>query len=107
MLNDDKPLRRWAARERATAMMWYYDDNNHWGWGGWLMMVSMILFWALIVIGGIAAARYFAGPRGADARENRAEDTLAQRFAHGEIDEDEYRRRLAILREHHPVPPGR
>nr|WP_076971309.1 SHOCT domain-containing protein [Streptomyces sparsogenes] len=30
----------------------------------------------------------------------RAEDLLAERFARGEIDEDEYKRRLALLREH-------
>ena len=31
---------------------------------------------------------------------NRAEDLLAERFARGEIDEDEFRRRMALLREH-------
>ncbi|MGW4033270.1 SHOCT domain-containing protein [Streptomyces sp. NPDC004838] len=30
----------------------------------------------------------------------RAEDLLAERFARGEIDDDEYKRRLALLREH-------
>ncbi|MEU6808130.1 SHOCT domain-containing protein [Streptomyces sp. NPDC046831] len=30
----------------------------------------------------------------------RAENLLAERFARGEIDDDEYRRRLALLREH-------
>ncbi len=29
-----------------------------------------------------------------------AEDLLAERFARGEIDEDEYLRRAALLREH-------
>ncbi|MEV7960483.1 SHOCT domain-containing protein, partial [Streptomyces sp. NPDC088141] len=29
----------------------------------------------------------------------RAEDLLAERFARGEIDEDEYERRLTVLRE--------
>jgi len=28
------------------------------------------------------------------------EDTLAQRFARGEIEEEEYRRRITLLREH-------
>jgi putative membrane protein len=30
----------------------------------------------------------------------RAEDRLADRFARGEIDEDEFRRRMTLLREH-------
>ncbi|MFJ5901901.1 SHOCT domain-containing protein [Streptomyces sp. NPDC093064] len=30
----------------------------------------------------------------------RAEDLLAERFARGEIDDEEYKRRLALLREH-------
>jgi hypothetical protein len=32
--------------------------------------------------------------------QNRADDALAERFARGEIDENEYRQRLAALREH-------
>jgi len=46
-----------------------------------------------------------AGPRGTAASpsgsgETRAEGVLDQRFARGEIDENEYRQRLSLLREY-------
>jgi putative membrane protein len=34
----------------------------------------------------------------------RAEDVLAERFARDEIDEDEFRRRITLLREHRWSP---
>jgi len=46
-----------------------------------------------VVISGAGTTRPAPGP-------NRAEDLLAERFARGEIDEDEFRRRMALLREH-------
>ncbi|MCF3130812.1 SHOCT domain-containing protein [Streptomyces olivochromogenes] len=76
------------------------------------MAVFMVLFWALIIAGVIALVRYLAGPRhhqdsgphplNGEPRwgSRRAEDVLAERFARGEIDDDEYVRRLALLREH-------
>ncbi|MFD8544468.1 SHOCT domain-containing protein [Streptomyces sp. NPDC059649] len=90
-------------------MMWY---GGGWGWGGWfLMAVVMVLFWALIIAGVVMLVRYFSGghrgqPGGPSPSHDawggsrRAEDLLAERFARGEIDEDEYRRRITLLREH-------
>ncbi|WP_316742032.1 SHOCT domain-containing protein [Streptomyces sp. MK7] len=91
-------------------MMWY---DGGWGWGGWIVMtLFMVLFWAVLIVGLIALVRYLAGtrhhqqpgsppPSGWGGGQNRgAENLLAERFARGEIDEDEYRRRLALLREH-------
>ncbi|WP_112468804.1 SHOCT domain-containing protein [Streptomyces triticisoli] len=92
-------------------MMWY---DGGWGWGGWFVMaVFMVVFWALVIAGIVALVRYLTGtPRhqrsgspsatGEPGRESRrAEDLLAERFARGEIDDDEYKRRLTLLREHH------
>ncbi|MFJ9566160.1 SHOCT domain-containing protein [Streptomyces fuscichromogenes] len=88
-------------------MMWY--DG---GGGGWFVMtVFMVLFWALVIAGAIALVRYFATTRQSRPQgppspaepglgDRTAQDLLAARFARGEIDEDEYRRRLAVLREH-------
>ncbi|MFJ8199829.1 SHOCT domain-containing protein [Streptomyces sp. NPDC096152] len=93
-------------------MMWY---DGGWGWGGWFIMAAfMVLFWALVIAGIVALARYFGGCRhqqsgpptqsGAPGEQGwgnrRAEDLLAERFARGEIDEEEYKRRLTLLREH-------
>ena len=82
-------------------MMWYGGDG--WGWGGWLLMtVLMVLFWAVVITAVVVAVRYLAGPRQAapGSRPSRAEDLLAERFARGEIDDEEFRRRQALLREH-------
>ncbi|MER5360527.1 hypothetical protein [Streptomyces sp. NPDC002785] len=88
-------------------MMWY---NGGWGWSGWLLMtVIMVVFWSLLIVGVVALTRYLTntrrsyqpGPPPGEAAwgSRRAEDLLAERFARGEIDEDEYKRRLALLRE--------
>jgi putative membrane protein len=88
----------------STMMMWY--GGNGWGWGGWILMtVGMVLFWALLITAVVLAVRYLTGPRGSAAGppgswQPRAEDLLAERFARGEIDDDEYRQRLALLRQH-------
>lgn len=92
-------------------MMWY---DGGWGWGGWFVTaVFMVVFWALVIAGFIALVRYLTGTphhrrsgpppaTGEPGRESRrAEDLLAERFARGEIDGDEYKRRLTLLREHH------
>ncbi|MEU2555356.1 SHOCT domain-containing protein [Streptomyces sp. NPDC014684] len=91
-------------------MMWY---DGGWGWGGWFVMtVSMVLFWAVLIAGLIALVRHLAGtrrhqqpgppppPGGGGWQGWGAENVLAERFARGEIDEEEYKRRLALLREH-------
>ena len=82
-------------------MMWGYG----WGWGYWLGMgVMMVLFWGLVIAGIVALVRYVGGPR--DTRrltsasgQDRPEQVLAERFARGEIDEDEYKRRSGLLRD--------
>jgi putative membrane protein len=86
-------------------MMWYSADG--WGWLGWILMtVGMVAFWALVITAIVLVIRYVTTSRGPAASpasipgQVRAEDVLAQRFARGEIDENEYRQRLASLREH-------
>jgi putative membrane protein len=75
-----------------------------WGWGWLGMGVTMILFWALVIAGIIALVRYLGGPRGT-TRSTSAngqagpEELLAERFARGEIDQDEYQRRRELLRQ--------
>ncbi len=82
--------------------------GHSWGWGGWLAMsIVMVLFWAAIIIAIVVAIRYLSTPHrptastpAAGQARSAAENTLAERFARGEIDEEEYRRRVSILREH-------
>ena len=84
-------------------MMWYSGDG--WGWAGWaLMTVGMVAFWALVITAVVLAVRYLTGTRGTPASPSgsgrtRAEDLLAERFARGEIDDNEYRQRLSALRD--------
>ena len=79
-------------------MMWYGDGMS--GWGFALVMGSTLVFWAAVIAGGVALFRYLnRGPGPTGFRESRptAEQLLAERFARGEIDEEEYRRRLDTL----------
>jgi len=80
--------------------------GHGWGWGGWLLMCMVVLLlWAALITSLVLAIRYLGASnrppeRGAAIAPPSPEDTLAQRYAHGEIDDEEYRRRIALLREH-------
>lgn len=72
--------------------------------GGWpLMTITMVLFWVLVIGAAVAGVRYvlarhcqaWFGP----ALSRSAQDVLAKRFVCDEIDEQDYRRRLAVLRD--------
>lgn len=74
--------------------MWGWHGN--WGWGSWLVMsLFMLIFWGLVIWGVVTLVRSTETPRESSADPERI---LAERFARGEIDEDEYRRRLDALR---------
>ena len=83
--------------------MMYGYGNPAGGWGYALVAVSMILFWGAVIYGILALVRYtrrdgLQGPETAGPPAPGPERLLAERFAHGEIDEDEYRQRLTTLR---------
>jgi len=94
--------------EGDTPMMYGGDGwmwNDGWGWGGWILMtLVMVVFWSLVITAIVLAIRYLTGgshPNQASPSSARAaEDVLAERFARGEIDDDEYRQRMTTLREH-------
>lgn len=81
-------------------MMWGNNGMN--GWGFALMSVSTALFWLLVIAGIVLLVRYVGDhrPQAPDQspRPVDAERILAERFARGEINDDEYRRRLEVLR---------
>ncbi|CAN3132032.1 MULTISPECIES: hypothetical protein [Mycobacteriaceae] len=76
-----------------------------WGWSGWILMSAvMVLFSAALITAVVLTVRYLAGSdternRADSAASFRSEDALAQRFAQGDIDADEFRRRMTLLRE--------
>lgn len=82
------------------------DWNDGWGAGGWfamsVMMVMMVAFWggliALVVWGVRSATPRHEGANGPPVAPARsADEVLAERFARGEIDEEEFTRRRELL----------
>ena len=76
-----------------------YGDGGI-GWGGWFaMVVMMVVFWGAIAWVIVTLIRHNGpssspvAPTGPDAKQ-----ILDERFARGEIDEDEYQRRRDVLR---------
>ncbi|MDA3625178.1 SHOCT domain-containing protein [Saccharopolyspora oryzae] len=72
------------------------------GWALWGLMsiIGMVLFWVLLIVAIVALVRYLQRTARSESGSTRAEEVLAERFARGEIDEEEYRRRLETLVEH-------
>lgn len=85
-------------------MMWDRGDWGSWGAGGWLAMsLMMLVFWGLLALLAVWLVRTLRDrpPRaGGDELHSptaRADEVLAERFARGEIDADEYTRRREVL----------
>ena len=83
------------------------------GWGGWIggtvMMLMMLVFWGGLIALVVFLARGFGTRqsqgehqrREPDLRAPDAREILAERFARGEISEDEFKQRRRVL-EHTP-----
>jgi putative membrane protein len=73
--------------------------GNGMGWAGMFVMVlGYLVFWGLVIAGIVMLVRNLgdSGRPAASAGQS-PQQLLAERYARGEIDEDEYRRRLQIL----------
>jgi len=89
---------------------------GYWGHGpGWWFLL-IPLFWIALfaVLFAVFGRRWRRsamqggyGPHGHVDPGRQAEATLAERYAQGDIDEVEYRKRLEVLRANRSVPPGR
>lgn len=80
-------------------MFWYGDGMNGWAW--FAMSAGMVLFWGLLITVVVMLFRTLdrAADRPSEFRPaTPAEQILGERLARGEIDDEEYRRRLATLR---------
>ena len=66
-------------------------DMMGWGGGwGWFGMVHVVLWWVLIVLGIVLAAKWLFGSDGPDAKGDRALVILRERYARGDIDKAEF-----------------
>jgi putative membrane protein len=105
-------------------MFWYGPHLGSWAWA---LGLGSLVFWALVAVAIIALVRSFARsgqgpnpphqgyasgtgshgqPAPAPGHAAAPEQILAERFARGEIDEDEFHQRMAALRAEawHPGP---
>jgi putative membrane protein len=78
-------------------MMWWYGSPMA-GWFPLFMTINTVLFWGLIILGVIALFRHLNRGDWSNTSRSTPEQVLAERFARGEIDEQEYRQRLDTLR---------
>jgi putative membrane protein len=81
----------------VTALSTTLADSDHWhGPGAWWPIFPLLWF---LVVAGIVTAVVVTGRRRARFGGIRSgEARLAERFADGHIDEQEYRERLAVLK---------
>ena len=95
-----------SATLSAVAASAAMHPNGPWDGGGfWFLLIPLLwiaLFAVLFAVFGRrwrrAAIENGYGPGGRRSPARRAEATLAERFAQGDIDEAEYRARLEVLR---------
>ncbi|MEU6378762.1 SHOCT domain-containing protein [Streptomyces sp. NPDC046909] len=75
----------------------YFNRHDMSGWDWFAMSISTVLLWALLITVAVLLFRTL-NRTPEPPRTESPEGLLAERFARGEIDEDEYRRRLTVLR---------
>jgi putative membrane protein len=93
-------------RNEEFTMMYWGDHMG--GWGYFLMALNMVVFWGVVIGGIVLLVRYLGGERTRPASPAGGSDPqrlLAERYARGEIDDEEYQRRLDALRGSGPLSP--
>lgn len=85
-----------ALADQRSDGPWGYDQmmwGGGYGMGGDLMM---LLFWGVIIFLIVVGVRWFSDGKGG-RRQPDAMDILKERFAKGEIDEEEFQKRKTTL----------
>lgn len=72
----------------------HWGDGEHW----WIGRLVMLLFWIVLIVLFIWWMRRSAWRYHEPTPLERARGILAERYARGEIDDEEYRERLSHLR---------
>ena len=81
--------------------MMYGWGHQGWGVGMWIVMgIAMVIFWAIVIFGIVALVRYLGHSHDASSTPTLdPEAILRERFARGEVDEEQFRKSLGTLRE--------
>lgn len=81
---------------------WWDDDHDGWGWGGWLVMMGfMVVFWVVVAVLVVLAVRSLGGGRPSQSQPEPLRsplDIARERYARGEIHDEEFERIKAGLR---------
>jgi putative membrane protein len=77
-------------------MMYWGGDWSGWTW--FAMGFSMLVFWGIVVTAIWLVVRAASNERSVAPPPPAAEETLRCRYAAGELDDDEFNRRLRVLR---------
>lgn len=93
------PFARLLAVGSVANQVWGWgNDHDSWGWGGWLVMMGfMALFWIIVAVLIIWAVRSFSGGQtgGGPGRREQPRlpmDIARERYARGEISDEEFER---------------
>ena len=80
-------------------MMWYWGGGVHW-WEWLLGFIGMVLFWGLIIwaVWSLVSGLSGRSPQPPPPAASDARRILDERLARGEIDVEEYRRLLDVMR---------
>ena len=81
--------------------MMYGYGNGMSGWGYALMIAALLVVVGLVITGVLVLVRSGAAARRPVTDQMRRQDSeriLEQRFARGEVDQDEFRSRMDVLR---------
>ena len=81
-------------------MMTYWNQHNMSGWEWFAMSIGSVLLWAVLLTVAVLLVRnqIHSSRRSNTLAAPSPGQVLADRFARGEIDEEDYRNRLAVLR---------
>jgi putative membrane protein len=102
----DRRLETIGALATASPLLqervWEWSWGMHpmwwmWGAGGLVMMLMMLLFWGLVIAGLVFGIRWLVRQGGGEDRTDRALEILRERYARGEISEEDFEARRQDL----------
>jgi putative membrane protein len=79
------PMTAWAQQRPYD----YWGMHYMWGTWGIGMMLIMLLFWGLIIVALVLAVRWLI-TEGKESRSDSALETIRQRYARGEISNEQF-----------------